>query len=123
MGAEQDVPGGAVTAGPDRGNRDGPGRRYHVPRSSGRATTVLWATHALRGVLLAGYVAFLAVRGPNGDSQLVSGWMVDGFELVTAALCIARGLTRRSRRALALTLGSALTLWALGDLVLTVESQ
>ncbi len=75
------------------------------------------------GVLLAGYLAFLIVQGPSGHSRLVSDWMVDCFELAAAALCIARGLTRRSRHGVALTLGLALTLWALGDVALTLESR
>ncbi len=75
------------------------------------------------GVLLAGYVAFLAIRGASGDSKLVTGWGPAGFELVAGALCLARGVTRRPRRAVALTLGLAIISWALGDLVLAIEAQ
>jgi diguanylate cyclase len=75
------------------------------------------------GVLLLGYLAFLAVRGASGTSQLVNGWEPAAFELVAGVLCIARGVTRRPGRAVALTLGLAITSWALGDLVLAVESQ
>ncbi len=75
------------------------------------------------GLVLVGYVTYLAIQGASGDSQLASGWGPAGFELVAGALCIARGVTRRPRRAVALTLGLAITSWALGDLVLAVESQ
>ncbi|MDQ2813842.1 MAG: bifunctional diguanylate cyclase/phosphodiesterase [Actinomycetota bacterium] len=75
------------------------------------------------GVLLVGYLMFLIIRGANGDSQLVNGWGPAGFELVAGALCIACGVTRQPRRAVALTLGLGITSWALGDLVLSLESQ
>ncbi|HEY6278731.1 MAG TPA: EAL domain-containing protein [Streptosporangiaceae bacterium] len=75
------------------------------------------------GVLLVGYLAFLTVRGRSGNSLLVTGWAPAGFELVAGALCLARGVARRPGRAVALTLGLAITSWALGDLVLAVESQ
>jgi diguanylate cyclase len=74
------------------------------------------------GALLAGYLAFLIIRGPHKNSLLVSGWGAATFELIAGALCIARGVTRRRGRAVALTLGLAITSWALGDLVLTAES-
>ena len=79
-------------------------------------------TYALMGVLLAGYLAFLAVRGPSGNSLLVSGWGAASFELAAGALCLARGVTQRPGRAVALTLGFAITSWALGDFALTAES-
>jgi diguanylate cyclase len=74
------------------------------------------------GVLLLAYLAFLAIRGASGTSQLANGWEPAAFELVAGALCIARGAIRRPGRAVALTLGLAITSWALGDLVLAVES-
>jgi hypothetical protein len=74
------------------------------------------------GVLLAGYLTFLAVRGPSGNSLLVSGWGAASFELAAAALCFTRGVTQRPGRAVALTLGFAITSWALGDFALTAES-
>jgi diguanylate cyclase (GGDEF)-like protein len=74
-------------------------------------------------VLLVGYLAFLIIQGPGGDSLLVSGWGAAVFELVAGALCLARGVSRRRGRAVALTLGLAIASWAMGDIVLTVESQ
>jgi diguanylate cyclase (GGDEF)-like protein len=75
------------------------------------------------GVLLVSYLLFLTIRGPGGDSVLISGWGAAGFELVAGALCLARGVARRPGRAVALTLGFAIASWAVGDIVLTVESQ
>ena len=94
--------------------------RLHYRRP---ATMVLWAAYGLMGVLLAGYLASLIVRGDDQSWALFSDWSVAGFEAVGAALCIARGISRRSGRAVALTLGLGLLMWALGDLVLTVESR
>src|SRR5216684_6765962 len=109
---------------PDGDKRDGPEHRDHAWLSgqSDRTKTVLWAAYALMGVLLVGYLASLIVRGPDRSSQLLDGWLVAGFEMAAAALCITRGLTRRPGRAVALTLGSGLIMWSLGDIALTVES-
>jgi diguanylate cyclase (GGDEF)-like protein len=122
MGAEQELLRGAVIAGPDVGKSGEPGRFYHARREGDRTRIVLLATYACLGILLAGYLAFLIIRGPRGNSLLVSGWGAASFELVAGALCLARGVTRRPGRAVALTLGLAITSWALGDMVLTAES-
>src|ERR1035441_2144504 len=71
------------------------------------------------GVLLAGYLAFLAARGPSGNSLLVSGWGAASFELAAAALCFTRGVTQRPGRAGALRLGFRSTPAALGHFALT----
>ncbi len=83
----------------------------------------LWGTYGLMGVLLVGYLASMIARGGNLSSQLLDGWSVSAFEVVLSVLCIARGLTRRPGRAMALTLGAGLLMWSLGDIVLTIESQ
>jgi diguanylate cyclase (GGDEF)-like protein len=66
--------------------------------------------------------ASLIIRGSD-QWPLFNDWSVAGFEVVASAMCLARGLTRRSGRAVALTLGFGLLMWSLGDLVLAVESQ
>jgi diguanylate cyclase len=103
---------------------DGSERRCHAWWSYRRyrAERVLWAAYALMALLLLGYLVSLTVRGPGRPSELLDGWSVNGFEIVAAALCIARGFTRRPGRAVALTLGFGLFLWAFGDIALTVES-
>ena len=120
--AEQDPPRGGVIAEPDGGKRGEQGWPDHARRAGDRARTSLVTTYALMGVLLVGYLAFLLVRGPSGNSLLVSGWGAASFELAAGALCLARGVTRRPGRAVALTLGFAITSWALGDFALTAES-
>jgi diguanylate cyclase (GGDEF)-like protein len=103
---------------------DGPEHRYHAWWSYQRyrAEHALWAAYALMALLLLGYLVSLIVRGPGRPSEPLDGWSVNGFELVAAALCIVRGFTRRSGRAVALTLGFGLLTWASGDITLTLES-
>jgi len=79
-----------------------------------RAERGLWVAYALMALLLVGYLASLIVRGPGRSSELLDGWSVDGFEMLAAALCIVRGFTRRPGRAVALTLGFGLFMWASG---------
>jgi hypothetical protein len=113
--------GGVSSPGPMWANAASRGRPYYARRPGDRARTGLVTTYALMGVLLAGYLALLVVRGTSGDSLLVSGWGAASFELAAGALCLARGVTQRPGRAV-LTLGFAITSWALGDFALTTES-
>ena len=122
MGAEQDLLRGAVITGTNRGKKGGPGWLHHARRAGDHTRIVLLATYASMGILLAGYLVFLVARGPHQNSPLVTGWGAAGFELLAGALCLARGVIRRPGRAVALTLGLAITSWAVGDLVLTAES-
>jgi diguanylate cyclase (GGDEF)-like protein len=73
------------------------------------------------GLLLVGYLAFKLFHGGR-NSSLVDGWMVAGFEVIASVLCLARGLTRRSGRGVALALGVGLLCWSVGDVALTAES-
>jgi len=122
-GVERDQLRGAVIVRSDAGKRGKPRRLDHERRAGDRARLVLQTTYVLMGVLLAGYLAYLTIQGANSDAQLVNGWEPAVFELVAGALCLARAVTRRPGRAVALTLGLAIISWALGDLVLAVESQ
>jgi diguanylate cyclase (GGDEF)-like protein len=123
MGAEEDLLRGAVVAGPDVGKRGQPEKLFHARRRGDRARTALLATYGLMGILLVACLAYLIIQGPAGSSQAITTWGADAFEVVAAGLCIARGLTRRPGRAVALTLGFATASWALGDVVLTLESR
>jgi len=87
-----------------------------------RARTLLWVVYGLMCLFLAGYLASLTIRGSD-HWPLFGEWSVGAFEVVASVLCLARGLTRRSGRAVALTMGLGLLLWSLGDLVLAFESQ
>ncbi len=90
----------------------------------GRA--LLWSVYALMGSYLAGYVTMLVARPADHPWPMFTSWWIDGFEIAAALLCLMRGLPRRQRghgRAVALTLGLALLLRAVGDLELTLESM
>jgi diguanylate cyclase (GGDEF)-like protein len=75
------------------------------------------------GVLLTVYLASLMLRGPDQASEWLDGWSTTGFEIVGSGLCIARGFTRRSGRAVALMLGLGLLMWSLGDLTYAIEER
>jgi diguanylate cyclase len=110
-------------AGSDGGKRGEPGRLPVERRAGDRARIALGTAYTFMGVLLVGYLAILTVEGASSNSQLLNNWGPAVFELVAGALCIARGVIRRPGRAVAWTLGLAVTSWALGDLVLAIESQ
>src|SRR5579859_2393011 len=105
--ADQAPPRGAAIARPEGGNRSEAGHLAYPRWVGDRPATALVTTYALMGVLLVGYLGFLAIRGPSGDSLLVSGWGAASFELAAGALCLARGVTQRRGRAVALMLGFA----------------
>jgi hypothetical protein len=69
-----------------------------------------------------GYLASRLLRSPGSYWIWLDGWLVDGFELVGGALCVAKGLSRRRGRGPVLLLGAALLAWSTGDIVLTVQS-
>jgi diguanylate cyclase (GGDEF)-like protein len=71
-------------------------------------------------IVLAVYLLSWTVR--SSASPWLDGWLIDGFEVIAAALCLARGVRRGPGRAVALTLGLAVLSWAIGDLVLGAES-
>ncbi len=78
------------------------------------------------GCYLAGYLTSLIVPAAEPSWPMFNDWSVTGFETAGSVLCLARGLRRRRRgggRAAALTLGLGLLMWALGDLVLAMQSQ
>ena len=88
----------------------------------GPAPAPIWAAYGLLGVLLIGYLISLIVRAPGDDSTWLDGWAMCAFELVACALAIGRGLVKRPGRAVCLTLGAAMGMWAIGDVALTYES-
>src|SRR5580700_163901 len=93
-----------------------------TPSPVERNRRVLWGAFALLSVLLAAYVVAQIVR-PNGTYWTwLDGWSVVVWEIVVCALALARGFVGRRGRMVALTLGTSLLCWAIGDLALTIES-
>jgi len=74
------------------------------------------------GLVLAGFVIWLAVEPHYHYSKVVNGWSVDAFEVLVALLCMARGLRRGPGRGAAFALGLGLLSWAMGDIIFTAGS-
>ena len=101
----------SLSAGAEAPGR--PGRRGPAP---------IWAAYGLLGVLLLGYLISLIVRPPGDDHTWLDGWGVCAFELIASTIAIGRGIVLRHSRAVCLTLGAAMSMWAIGDVALTYES-
>lgn len=86
------------------------------------ARNVIWFVHWTLAALVAAYLIWLIVRPVGEYSELIDGWMVDGFEVVVSCLAIGRALVRQSGRIAPLVLGAAVLSWSIGDVVLTFES-
>jgi len=73
-------------------------------------------------VFLAAYLVSLIVRGEDrlADLQRLVGGRVRG---TGSLLCLLRGFTKGNGRAVAVTLGLGLAMWAIGDVVLTFQSR
>jgi diguanylate cyclase (GGDEF)-like protein len=87
------------------------------------ARTAVWVVYAVMGVLLAAYLVSLIVQGENQTWPIFSDWSAAGFEALGSLLCLLRGFTKRNGRAVAITLGLGLAMWAIGDFVLTFLSR
>jgi diguanylate cyclase (GGDEF)-like protein len=78
--------------------------------------------YGLLGMLLIAYLAVLIVRPVARESLLLNGWGSAAFEIVVSVLALFAGLCRRDAK-VPLTFGTGMLFWALGDLVLTLESR
>jgi diguanylate cyclase (GGDEF)-like protein len=93
-----------------------------VASPAGNRVRAIWIVYSVLGALLLAYLGLLIAR-PAGESwPPVDEWGVAAFNLLAAALCIARGVTRKSGRLVPLALGFSVLSWGLGDLALTIES-
>ena len=91
----------------------------HVQRQNRRA----WTIYAVLGLILIGYLVSILVRGSNQQWTWLDGWSVVAFEAVASAVCIWRGVARRTGRLAVVLLGVSLLSWAVGDFFLTWESR
>jgi diguanylate cyclase len=87
-----------------------------------RTPRPLWVVYAGMATLLTAYIISVLVRPPGDTWPWIDGWGVAGYEVVLAGLLLARGFSRLPGRAVPLVLGSAVTAWALGDVVLNWET-
>jgi diguanylate cyclase (GGDEF)-like protein len=95
----------------------------HSSERGEKARRILWWAYGFAGLLLAAYVISVFARPTGSDITWLDDWGVDAFEIVLSAMCIARGFARQGGRAIAFTLGIAALCWAVGDVLLTVESM
>src|ERR1700684_572583 len=79
--------------------------------------------YGIMGLLLVAYLVLLIVRPADQSSTAIDGWGVDAFELSAGVLCIVGGIRRRPGSAVPIVLGAALISWALGDVVITIDSR
>ncbi len=73
------------------------------------------------GVVLAGYLASLLVRGAGVEWTWLDGWTIVGVELAASTLCIGRGLRMQRGRTNPIVLGLSHLAWTLGEVALTAE--
>ena len=95
MGVEQDLLRSAAITRPNVSKRGAAGRLAHDRRADDRASIALWTTYLLMGLLLVGYVTYLAIAAPAAIRSWSAAGGQPALELVAGALCIARGVTRQ----------------------------
>jgi diguanylate cyclase (GGDEF)-like protein len=88
----------------------------------GDARKTLWIAYASFGVLLTVYLVSVLVRPNGAHLTWLDGWGVDVFEILVSFMCLARVLSMRRGRAVALMLGISLLCWSVGDVFMTIES-
>jgi diguanylate cyclase (GGDEF)-like protein len=98
-------------------------RRVESPLEQGEgARTRILGAFGLLSVLFVVYLGWLILRPQFHHSTVLDGWLPDGFEVIVAVLCMARGLLRQQGRAVALALGIGLLSWAVGDTIWTAQT-
>src|ERR1700757_1980355 len=94
------------------------------PRQSRRRLApALSGLYGLLGLALAAYFLTLILSPGARELSLFNGWGAAAFEITVSALAILRAATTRGDRIAPLALGSGMLMWAVGDVVLTVESR
>src|SRR5580658_7487906 len=84
-------------------------------------------TFSVSAAVAVAFLVSLILRRAGSYYTPVDGWGVDLFELAMCALCIRRYFdsswrsSQPAARSLPLVLGAACTLWALGDVAITME--
>jgi diguanylate cyclase (GGDEF)-like protein len=79
--------------------------------------------YAFLGLVLVAYFVLLVVHPAARDSLLLNGWGAASLEILVSVLAIWRGLTAQRDSRVPLALGAGMLMWALGDVVLTLESR
>jgi diguanylate cyclase (GGDEF)-like protein len=93
-----------------------------MSEDTSRLRLALWVAFSLLGLVLVGYLVSLLVRPGDPYSTWLDGWTVCAVELCGSVLCIARGVAARPVRTAPLALGLGLLAWAIGQMVLAIQS-
>ncbi|HEX4281120.1 MAG TPA: EAL domain-containing protein [Solirubrobacteraceae bacterium] len=88
-------------------------------REVDRAHPIIRAVYVVLVALVIGYVV---VDSLGYDATWLDGWGVVAFEIVAGALCVLKAAYLRRGRAVPILLGIGLVCWAVGDLILTIQS-
>jgi diguanylate cyclase len=91
--------------------------------STTRLRPALLGLYGLLGLVLLAYLVALVVRPAARESLLLNGWGAAAFEMVVSVLALLRGVTTKRNRTAPLALGTGMLMWAVGDVVLTLESR
>jgi hypothetical protein len=95
-----------------------------APRESrGPFAPVLLGLYGLLSLGLVAYFVLLVVEPAARESLLLNGWGAATFEIVVSVLVLLRGLTTKRDSTVAVAFGTGMLMWALGDVVLTLESR
>jgi diguanylate cyclase (GGDEF)-like protein len=79
--------------------------------------------YGLLGLALGAYFLALVLSPGARDSLLLNGWGSAGFEIVVSGLALLCAVLTKRDRIVPLALGTGMLMWALGDVVLTLESR
>ena len=85
-----------------------------------RRTSWAAAAYGAFGLFLACFVVVLVVRPQGSFWAFFVNWVIDGFEVVVAVMCLVRAVVGGTIRPVALTLGLGLLAWSFGDVVFSV---
>jgi len=88
-------------------------------REQDRPRPVIQAAYVFLTLLAIGYIV---VDSLGYGATWLDGWAVATFEIIAGALCILRAAYVKRGRAVPILLGIGLLCWAVGDLVLTIQS-
>jgi methyl-accepting chemotaxis protein len=114
----------AVGTGSQQGSMTarGAGTRRRSPAGGDQGGHGLPAIYRVFVAILFAYAVSLIVRHNGSYWQWLDGWGVPTFELIVAGLVLIPALLNRGERAVGVALGVAMSLWALGDFAMTIET-
>ena len=88
------------------------------------ARRIGWAAvvYGAFGLFLTCFVVVLVVHPQGWFWTFFVNWVIDGFEVLVAVMCLIRAVSGGTVRPVALTLGLGLLAWSFGDVVFSVQT-